>query len=626
MVNNPHHFSDDFARGLACAAITPGLRRMLLFDVSNDVFFDTASHMLAMLKTVTGHTFRTVTLGSAENEDDLWTKLELEQGSAGLQLSLKPGRLASNPAQPNPILVLIPDLARISLSAARACVALMGEAEVATLQRHGLNVFWNSNMCWIARCARAEVGEISPHLMDRFVLRFSAQAELSSDRAGDILAWINEPISESQPQGARLAPAFSAALLAAKELTPDFLMTAIAHVLARLGQQTAEGVRRELALARLSRALAQMDGAQEVTTSHVNTAATLIGLQHKAGLTDSPTPAPASLLNQTLPQKTGSHLGPAPDSGNIGGVATPSVLQEEASEESVLKSDTEATFDVAPVVSLPYPEDTIPIAREANSLQLPSNRRRISSAAEGPIIGTQPATNLSDMALVSTIMEAAKFQNVRPRDEKSQSFLIIRSDLRSYRRTPLPQQMLMLVLDYTCLNGCHWQEAVWPYLRWAYIVRAGISIVQVGLASPQRDNLRAELVSAHNLLSPRIREALDGRSGKATPLAHGLDIAMRTLRTALQHGRSRIQQAQLVVISDGRGNIPLSASRAGSLKQPVCREGIDDALKVARDLRSLKSLEIHFLNPQPQQYPELPLMLAEALGVAIENIPLKETL
>jgi magnesium chelatase subunit D len=80
-----------------------------------------------------------------------------------------------------------------------------------------------------------------------------------------------------------------------------------------------------------------------------------------------------------------------------------------------------------------------------------------------------------------------------------------------------------------------------------------------------------------------------------------------------------------VVVSDARGNVPLAASRAGRLENPVFREGIDDALEAARGLRTLNSLEIYFLNTQPQQYPELPAMLAEALGAAVENVPLEES-
>src|ERR1044072_2861136 len=148
---------------LACAALTPGLRQILLFDVSADALRNVANRMAAFTKAITGRRFRVVTLGSAENEDDLWMTLTMEKTGSGNRLSLKQGRLVPTPESTDPILVLIPDLARLSLHAARACVMLMGGAEIATLQRHGLNFVWSPDMCWLAGCAKAEVGEVSKH-------------------------------------------------------------------------------------------------------------------------------------------------------------------------------------------------------------------------------------------------------------------------------------------------------------------------------------------------------------------------------------------------------------------------------------------------------------------------------
>jgi len=39
-----------------------------------------------------------------------------------------------------------------------------------------------------------------------------------------------------------------------------------------------------------------------------------------------------------------------------------------------------------------------------------------------------------------------------------------------------------------------------------------------------------------------------------------LNLALLTLSSILQHGRNAAQQATLIVITDGRGNVPLHAS------------------------------------------------------------------
>jgi magnesium chelatase subunit D len=180
--------------------------------------------------------------------------------------------------------------------------------------------------------------------------------------------------------------------------------------------------------------------------------------------------------------------------------------------------------------------------------------------------------------------------------------------------------MLTLVLDYTCLQECNWQEALLPYLQWAYVERASVCLVQVGAVDAQ-DELRAEKREADNILVPHIRNRLEIERGKATPLAHGLDLALQTLRHVLQHGRSAVHQSVLVVISDGRGNVPLEASRAGRVVPPVGKRGIEDALQVARQIEALKGVESVVLNPQPKYYADLPVKLAQALGAKIAEIP-----
>jgi magnesium chelatase subunit D len=95
-------------------------------------------------------------------------------------------------------------------------------------------------------------------------------------------------------------------------------------------------------------------------------------------------------------------------------------------------------------------------------------------------------------------------------------------------------------------------------------------------------------------------------------------------RRALRRGHRGLQQVQLVVVTDGRGNVPLEASRIGRVARPVGREGVDDALAVARQIRSLRRVQAVLLDPQPPQHAELPTLLADALGATVVTIPLLE--
>jgi magnesium chelatase subunit D len=133
--------------------------------------------------------------------------------------------------------------------------------------------------------------------------------------------------------------------------------------------------------------------------------------------------------------------------------------------------------------------------------------------------------------------------------------------------------------------------------------------------------LQADRILARNLLVPQLDAALDDGPGFATPLAHGLDLALHTLLHALQHGRGSIDRARLVVLTDGRGNVPLDASRRNQVSNPVGREGIEDGLAAAGRLARLDRIDSFFLDPEPREYPRLPEELATALGATRSIIP-----
>src|ERR1700683_2184844 len=69
-----------------------------------------------------------------------------------------------------PRVPIIPALARASLPATQAVVILAG-ADTAVVDRHGQHVKWEPRTRWLAACKRADLGRLSPHLLDRFPVR-----------------------------------------------------------------------------------------------------------------------------------------------------------------------------------------------------------------------------------------------------------------------------------------------------------------------------------------------------------------------------------------------------------------------------------------------------------------------
>ncbi|NEZ64374.1 hypothetical protein D0962_16510 [Leptolyngbyaceae cyanobacterium CCMR0082] len=180
----PVDLSNPLLQGLACAALSPGLRKILVFDAPITSLTMAAQNLAWMLKQTTHCQITQVQLGMVETEESLWGGLTLPQEKADQPFAWQPGSLAEG--RDNALkLVIIPDLARLSLATARACVALMG-SNVAYLERHGHQDSWQPNLCWLAGCARQDIGLVSAHLLDRFALRLSHQDWGQDDREAKI--------------------------------------------------------------------------------------------------------------------------------------------------------------------------------------------------------------------------------------------------------------------------------------------------------------------------------------------------------------------------------------------------------------------------------------------------------
>lgn len=234
------------------------------------------------------------------------------------------------------------------------------------------------------------------------------------------------------------------------------------------------------------------------------------------------------------------------------------------------------------------------------------------------MIGVRSATTLRDLAVVATVVEAAKHQNLPGRRTLRANgdgqLVVLPGDFRSYARLPVAERMLVLLLDHTCRRGWDWQPALAPYLQWAYTGRASVCLVEVGSKDAAHE-LRADHFIARSVLDPRVGGALHRRPGRSSPLAHGLTLTDQLLRRAFQQ-RSNLVEAWLVVVSDGRGNVPLDASAGGRLQAPVRRTGIDDAITAAARIGAMGRMRLHsvVIDAARQPHPDLPFLLADALG------------
>lgn len=603
-------------KSLACTALSPGLRSILVFDAP----YSGLQHLAAMLEQLLGVTaglpVQPYQLGPFETDDAVWGSVALP-GKAPLLRLFSQERNAREFQ-----LITIPDLAILSQAAARTCTMLVG-AEVVHLERHEQHQIWKPRQCWLAGCTRADVGKISPHLLDRFALRMHwhdidpTEQFSHQKRVANLLAHVPH---DSLATDKLLSPTMLRQIEVASHQRVEMPPAILARVMDYLphGQSYP---RREIALARFALALAQFAGSPDLHEEHVEEAARLLGMtaQADAEQEDASEEEEEPFKRETQ-EEPPEQLSAQPESARPQTLDT-SQTQQVNMPETISSPDIETGTLCS---ENPYPEDTAFVEREAASLQLSITPYSYSRSTHGPIIGIEESETLSDLAIVSTVMSALKFQKIRcsTQQGKERKIAFEPTDLRRHRRGSALEHVLMILLDYTSVrDNVNWQDALLPYLSQAYADRAEIVLIKVG-AEDAVHELQAEIVNARNIIVPSIGEALELGSGKASPLAHGFNLARARLRHLFQHGRTLARAATFLVISDGRGNVPREASLKNSIQKNIIgQEGVEDALAEAVRVSIFQRVETIVLNPQPLDYPELPEILAQALGAKIQIIP-----
>ncbi|MGY0465963.1 hypothetical protein ACW14Y_37755 [Kitasatospora sp. cg17-2] len=589
-----------------------------------------------------------VVLGAWTTAESIW----LPTARADRGFALRPGTLVEQDDDGPPPVALVPDLAHAPLPVVQAALALL-DSDAASVERLGHSLHWEPRTRWLAALPRAAAARLSPHLLDRFPLRADAgdlARILHALRTGGPRRPVPDAAAAASasapPPGAPASPgapepADDLALLRA--LMPERHSRPYPTRLPPLGPEAAAlvvalmpgspGRRRDLALARTARVLAA--DAEQIGAEHVREAARLLGL------TTPQAPAP------TLPAAPPVAPPPpptAPGPTTADTLASPPTA-DPAGERSAVVPPTVRALDPEQAAVAggspgpPYPEDDPAALPPFASLR--SDRHR--SAAERPTggrrAGVRPARDLHDLALVPTLLEAAKFQAVRRPGTPSHpnaedrpgaphgdppvappGLAVNAADLRQYRRTRDSGRVLFLLLDHSCRAGWDLGPPLAPFLRWAYRESAAVTIVEFGHHGAPNETA-AERYRAASLLDPRILASVGRAPGAASPLAHALDLTAQELRRFHRKSRGNHHEAVLVVVTDGRGNVPLDASLLGRVTARVGREGVVDALTAAAAVRALPRTRTVLVAPETGLHPDLVFDLAEALDAEPLLVP-----
>ncbi len=537
--------------------------------------------------------------------DRLVGALDLRQALAGDQV-FEPGILARAHQG-----ILYVD--EVNLLADHLVDALLDAAAsgIARVEREAVSVEHDARFILVGTM-NVEEGELRPQLLDRFGLGVEVRAPRDPGERAEIVrrrlaydrdaeAFVERYAEDERALAARIAAARER--LDAVRL-PERELLRIAGACAALG---VDGVRGDLVTARTARALAALDGADEVGESHVRRAAAL-ALPHRRRRDplDGRQPDPEDVERaldgspEDGPPRDGAPQddGPPEDEPPNGSGPTAGSNGRAHTSQAPSAGDTTTTDPTAQAP--PQRRDQPAPARlPAAALELtghgtgPLGRRARTSGPQAGAIDSRPAHSADvEVAIVATLharLLGAPAGHVR-------------APIRAGRESAF----LCLVVDASGSMGARGRlarvkGALLELLRDAYARRDRVGLIAF------RDR-SAEILIAPGAPLERAAEAIRTLpAGGRTPLAAGLDAAEHLIANeALREPRRR---AIAVVLTDGRvhdpaGEIPLAAARLGRTASAVHVIDIEDGpvrLELASAVASAAGARLHRLLSEPQR-------------------------
>ncbi len=482
---------------------------------------------------------RLVELPVGATADRVLGTLDLERALASGETVLKPGLLAA--AHRGVLYVdevnLLPDhLVDVLLDA-----AALGRNHV---ERDGLSVSHAARFLLVGTM-NPEEGDLRPQLLDRFGLSVEVAGSADPDERVEIVRRRLAFDADPEAFAARFAEedrALAAGVAAARERDvrlPDRMLLLIAGTCARLG---VDGHRADIVCARAARALAALDGEDEVTREHVRRAARL-ALAHRRRR--GPLQAPGlddSELEEAMGDdaRGGTNHGASTGDEPAGGDDAVSPGDDgAASADRPYRADAPSR----PRTDAPDPAGHAPLLQLAG-LGRGDGGRRSRAAGGEPLDSREPRGAVTDLALAPTLRAAAARRALQPGAPP-----LHQSDLREHIRAGKEGNLVVFCVDASGSMGARGRMArvkgaILGLLNDAYQRRDRVALITFRGAE-------AQLVLPPTRSVERAAAALTTLpTGGATPLAEGLAEAERLILA--ERRRDPDRRALALVVTDGR--------------------------------------------------------------------------
>ena len=419
-----------------------------------------------------------------------------------------------------------------------------------------------------------EEGELRPQLLDRFGLCVEVAAPREADARLAVLrareAYDLAPDffrSAHEPGQKRLAHALAQARARLPRVAMPGELDRLCSDLAR--EANVAGHRADLAMRRAALALAALDGLPAATEALVREAAAL-ALLHRARMAPPPPPPqpeeqpkqeqqprdqeqqePDDREQQHQPQRHEARAGEG-ESGR-GEESRPEPSDAEPDAAARPGPDLEAVFPVGE----PFRVKPVGQLRDREVRTGSGRRTRARTAGRcGRYVKSRQDPRPDDLALDATLRAAAPFQ--LRREKNGVAVAVEDPDLRRKVREKRVGSVVVLVVDASGSMGAQRRMVECKAAALSLLLDAYQKRDKVALVAFRKEGAEVLLPPTSSVdLAHKLLEELP--TGGKTPLAHGLAKGWQLIDLELRKNPRALPL--LVVVSDGRANVPLAGGK-----------------------------------------------------------------